>query len=138
MGSAQAQSGATVAGKQAVAQALGMAKELNDPAQLAEAQLCFAEAALAAGDPVAASSNAKQATETFARLGQQASQGAPCCYRRQASQNLGDKTAARAYAMQAEKHAFKLEQRWAPKTLVVICAARTFSDSENNWTKLTM
>lgn len=112
IGSAQSQSGATVAGKQAVAQALGMAKELNDPAQLAEAQLCFAEAALAAGDPVAASSNAKQATETFARLGQQASQWRALLLQAQASQNLGDKTAARAYAMQARDTLSKLEQRW--------------------------
>jgi serine/threonine protein kinase/Tfp pilus assembly protein PilF len=112
IGSAQSYSGATAAGKQVAAQALDMAKELNDPAQLAQAQLGLAEATLLAGDPLAASSNAKQAGEIFARLGQQASEWRALLIAAQATQNLGDKNAAREYAMRARDTLSKLEQRW--------------------------
>jgi tetratricopeptide (TPR) repeat protein len=112
MGSVQSQSGATAAGKQAAVQALDMAKELKDPAQLAQAQLGLAEATLLAGDFVTAASNAKQAADTFARLGQQASEWHALLIEAQATQNLGDKNAARAYAMRARDTLSKLEQRW--------------------------
>ena len=112
IGSAQSQSGATAAGKQAAAQALDAAKELNAPAQVAQAQLGLAEAALLAGDSLTASSNAKQAAETFARLGQQASEWRALLIAAQATQNLGDKNAGREYAMRARDTLAKLEQRW--------------------------
>ncbi len=112
IGLAQSYSGAAAAGKQLAAQALDMAKELNDPAQLAQAQLGLAEATLLAGDPLAASSNAKQAAAVFARLGQQASEWRALLIAAQATQNSGDKNAAREYAMRARDTLSKLEQRW--------------------------
>jgi serine/threonine protein kinase/Tfp pilus assembly protein PilF len=110
--SAQSQSGAAAAGKQVAAQALGMAKERNDPAQLAQAQLVLAEAALLAGDRLAASSNAKQAAETFGSLEQQESQWRALLIAAQALENTGDKNMAREYAMRAKDTLAKLEQRW--------------------------
>lgn len=112
IGSAQSYGGATAAGKQTAAQALDMAKELHDPAQLAQAQLGLAEATLFAGDSQAAASNAKPAAETFARLGQQASEWRALLLVAQATQHLGDKSAAREYAMRARDTLFKLEQLW--------------------------
>jgi hypothetical protein len=112
IGSAQSQSGAAAAGKQVAAQALNEAKDLNDPAQLAQAQLVLAEASLLAGDSLAASSNAKQAAETFQRLGQQASEWRALLIAAQALQNTGDKNTAREYAMRARDTLAKLEQRW--------------------------
>jgi len=112
MGSVQSQGGGRAAGKQAAVQAFDMAKELNDPAQLAQAQLGLAEATLLAGDFLTAASNAKQAADIFARLGQQASEWHALLIAAQATQNLGDKNAAREYAMRARDTLSKLEQRW--------------------------
>ena len=112
IGLAQSYNGATAAGKQVVAEAVEMARQLNDPAQLATAQLALAEATLLAGDSRAASSNALQAEEVFARLGQGASEWQALLIAAQASENLGDKTKAREYAMRARDSLSKLEQRW--------------------------
>ena len=102
---AEAQTGAAV-------QALAKAQLLHDPAQLAQAQLRLGTVLLATGDSVAAADNGRQAAETFARLDQQASAWTALLIAAQATQNLGDKSAAREYAMQARNTLFKLEQRW--------------------------
>ena len=112
IGLAQSYSGATAAGKQTAAEAVELAKQLNDPAQLATAQLVLADALLLAGDSKASSSNALQAEEVFARLGQAASDWRALAIAAQANQNLGDKTAAREYAMRARDSLSKLDQRW--------------------------
>ena len=112
IGLAQSYGGATTVGKQVIAEAVEMARELNDPAQLAAAQLALAEAMLLAGDSRAASSNALQAQQVFGRLGQPASEWRALLVAAQASQNLGDKIKAREYAMRARDLLSKLEQRW--------------------------
>lgn len=112
MGLAQSYGGATGAGKRAATEALEMAKQLNDPAQLATAQLALAESELLAGDSKSAISHALQADEVFARLGLQASDWRAILIAAQASQNLGDKTKAREYAIRARDSLSKLEQRW--------------------------
>jgi len=112
IGLAQSYGGAMAAGKQVATEAVEMAKQLNDPAQLAAAQLALAEAMLLGGDSRAASSNALQAQEVFRRLGQPASEWRALLVASQASQNLGDKSKAREYAMQARDLLSKLEQRW--------------------------
>jgi uncharacterized protein HemY len=93
-----------------------MAKQLNDPAKLAQAQLGLAQAMLLAGDYTGASSNAKQAAESLARLGKQASQWPALLVAARAAQNLGDKTVAREYAMRAKDILLKLEQRWGSES----------------------
>ena len=112
IGLAQSYSGAKAAGKQVTAEALEMARQLNDPAQLAAAQLAFAEATLLAGDSKAALSNALQAQEVFGRLGQPASEWRALVVAAQASQNLGDKSKSGEYAMRAKELLSKLEQLW--------------------------
>jgi tetratricopeptide (TPR) repeat protein len=112
IGLAQSYGGATAAGKQAATEAFEMAKQLQDPAQLALAQMALAETQLLAGDSRAASGNALQADDIFARLGQPASEWRALVIAAQASHKLGDKSKAREYAMRARDSLSKLEQRW--------------------------
>jgi len=112
IGLCESHSGAKSPGKQSIGEALDATKQLNDPAELARAQLAFAEAAGLAGDSKAASSNALQAQEVFARLDQPASEWQALLLAAQASQNLGDKSTAHAYAVRARDTLSKLEQRW--------------------------
>jgi serine/threonine protein kinase/Tfp pilus assembly protein PilF len=112
VGLSQSYSGGKAAGKQTIMEAVEMASQLNDPAELATAQLALAVANLLAGDSRAASTNALAAEEGFARLGLPASEWQAQLTAAQASQNLGDKSRAREYAMRARDTLFKLEQRW--------------------------
>jgi hypothetical protein len=104
--------GAAAAGAGKCAQALELAKQLNDPWQFAKAQLALAEAMLLAGDSPGACANALQAQEVFARLGQQASEWRALAIAALASEKLGDKTKAAEYALRANDSQGKLEQRW--------------------------
>lgn len=112
MGLAQSYGGAAAAGKALAIEAFEAAKQLADPAQLAEAQLTFAETMLVSGDSQAAAANAQQAADTFIRLGQAESAWRAQTVLAQATQNLGDKTKAREYALRARDSLSKLEQRW--------------------------
>ena len=112
IGLAESFGGAKAAGKQTASAAVDMAAQLNDPAQLASAQSAFAAALLLAGDSRSALTNALQAQEVFARLGQIESESQALLIAAQASENLGDKAKAREYAMRAEDTFTKLEQRW--------------------------
>jgi len=67
---------------------------------------------LLAGDSRAALTNALQAQEVFARLGQIESEWQILLIAAQASENSGDKTKAREYATRAKDTLAKLEQRW--------------------------
>lgn len=112
IGLAESYGGAKAAGKQTTSAALDLTKQLNDPAQLASAQSAFAAALLLAGDSRSAVTNALQAQEVFARLGQIESEWQAWLVAAQASEKLGDKTNAREYAMRAKDTFDKLEQRW--------------------------
>ena len=112
IGLAEGYGGAKAAGKQTTSAAVDLAKQLNDPAQLASAQSAFAAALLLAGDSRSAATNALQAQEVFARLGQIESEWQALLIAAQASENLGDKNQARDYAMRAKDTFSKLEQRW--------------------------
>jgi tetratricopeptide (TPR) repeat protein len=112
MGLAQSYGGAVAAGKALAAQAFDKARQSADPVTLAQAQLIFAETLLISGDWQTAASNAEQAADTFIRLGQEESAWRALTLAAQASQNLGDKTKAREYALKARESLSKLEQRW--------------------------
>lgn len=112
IGLAESYGGAKAAGKQTTNAALDLAKQLNDPAQLAAAQSAFAAALLLAGDSRSAVTNALQAQAVFARLGQIESEWQAWLIAAQASENLDDKTNAREYARRAKDTFEKLEQRW--------------------------
>lgn len=112
IGLSEAYGGAKAAGKQTTSAAVDLAKQLNDPAQLAAAQSAYAAALLLAGDSSAAATNALQAQEVFGRLGQIESEWQALLIAAQASENLGDKSQVRAYAVRAKDTFAKLEQRW--------------------------
>ncbi len=112
LGLAQAYGGAATAGRAKSAEAVHLAKQLNDPWELAKAQLALAETMLLSGDLQGASSNALQAQEVFARFGQPASEWRALAIAALARAKLGDKTEAREYALRASDSLSKLEQRW--------------------------
>ncbi len=112
LGLALVSGGALPAGKDKSAAAVEMAKQLNDPWQLAMAQLDFAEAMLLSGAAKEALSSALQARAVFAKLGQVASEGEALAVAASASSNLNDESKAREYALQANNSFSTLEQRW--------------------------
>jgi serine/threonine protein kinase/tetratricopeptide (TPR) repeat protein len=112
LGMAQAYGGAVAAGKAKCAEAVELAQKLNDPWQLAKAQLALAETMLLSGDSQGASKTALQAQEVFARLGQQASEWRALAVAALASGKSGDKNKAQEYALRANDSLPKLEQRW--------------------------
>jgi tetratricopeptide (TPR) repeat protein/predicted Ser/Thr protein kinase len=112
LGLAQAYGGATAAGKEKCTQAVDLAKQLNDPLELARTQLALAEAMLLSGDSQGAFNTALQAQAVFARLGQQASEWRALVVATLASGKLGDKSKAQEYALRANDSLSKLEQRW--------------------------
>jgi serine/threonine protein kinase/Tfp pilus assembly protein PilF len=112
MGLAQCYGGAPAAGKAFVSEAFNAAGELADPAELADAQLALSEALLLSGDSRGAADNALKAAAVYSHLGQGESEWRSLTVAAQATQNLGDKSRAREYAMRARDSLFKLEQQW--------------------------
>jgi hypothetical protein len=113
---AQSYGGAAAAGKQTAQNLFESLKELQDPVLLANAQLTLAETQLVAGDHQGAQTNALQAQEAFARMGQQASEWRALLMTSLALQNSSDKVRAREYAMRAKESLSKLEQRWTTES----------------------
>ena len=112
LGLAHAYGGAAATGKAKSAEALDLAKQLNDLWESAKAQLALAETMLLAGDLQGAFSNALQAQGVFTRLGQEASEWRALAIAASARAKLGDKIEAREYAVRANDSLSKLEQRW--------------------------
>jgi serine/threonine protein kinase/Tfp pilus assembly protein PilF len=112
MALADSSAGAKSAGKQTITEAVDLARQLNDPASLATAQLAQARVVMLEGDSKAALDYALQARKVFTTLDQAASEWESLLVAAQASQNLGDKNKAREYAMQAKDTLSKLEERW--------------------------
>jgi tetratricopeptide (TPR) repeat protein len=111
-GLAQADGGGAAAAKKLLTDAVNRAYTLNDPAQRAAAQLSLAEALAIGGETGDALAQASQAQETFKQLGQEASRWRALLLQASTSEKLGDKNAAREYALQAKESLAKLEQRW--------------------------
>ena len=112
LGLAQAYGGAAAAGRAKCAEGVELARQLNDPWQLARAQLALAETMLLSGDSQGAAKTALQAQEVFARLGQQASEWRALVVAAVASEKSGDKNKAQEYALRANDSRSGLEQRW--------------------------
>jgi hypothetical protein len=116
IGLSESYGGAKAAGKQTLNAAVDLAKQLNDPVQVATAQLALAAAALLEGDSRAARDNALQAEEVFARLGQFESEWRALLIAAEASQNLGDKGHAGEYVARVQEVLAKLEERWGSES----------------------
>ena len=112
LGLAESYNGSKTAGKKETTEAVNLASQLNNPAQLATAHLALATAMLAEGDSKGASSYALQAQEVFARLGRPASEWRALLVAAEARQNLGDKNEAREYARRSSSISSELEKRW--------------------------
>ena len=115
---ALAQSGSnTVAARKFATEAVELAKSLNDPAQLANAQLALAEVSLGAGDLSAAGTNASDAQQVFAKLGRPASEWRALLIMALVNENSGDKIRASEYAVRTKNLLFTFEQRWGAENL---------------------
>jgi tetratricopeptide (TPR) repeat protein/tRNA A-37 threonylcarbamoyl transferase component Bud32 len=112
IGLSDSYAGSVGPGKRLTGEAAVLAGQLNDPYELAHAQLALAVAAALDGDHKTALSNASQSEAVFTRLDQPASGWLALFLAAQASQNLGDKNGAREYAVRAQQTLAKLEQRW--------------------------
>jgi len=112
LGLAQLYAGAAAIGKRTCAEAVEMAKRVNDPGQLARAQLALAEAMLLAGDRQASLTSALQAQESFTRRDQHGGEWQSWVIAAGASRSVGDNGKAREYALRASESLSKLEQRW--------------------------
>lgn len=110
LGLAQAYGGSAASGKQTVADAVEMAKPLNDPGQLAGVQFALAETILLASDSQTALTNALQARESFARCGEQESDWRALLIAALASRGTGDSGKTREYALQSAESLSKFEQ----------------------------
>ena len=100
--------------RQTAADALDMAKRLNDPGQLAQTQLVSAQTMLIDGDAQEALDAANQAQSFFARADQMASNWQALSIAGLASRRLGDATRARDYGARAEESLTKIRQSWGP------------------------
>jgi tetratricopeptide (TPR) repeat protein len=112
LGLSQLYAGAGATGKRTCAEAVEMAKRVNDPWQLARAQLALAEAMLLAGDRQASLASALQAQESFTRRDQHGGEWEAWVIAAGASRGMGDNGKAREYALRASESLSKLEQRW--------------------------
>jgi len=104
--------GGTPSGKQKCAEAVELARQLNDRWQSAKAQLALAETLLVSGDSQSAANTALQARQVFAQLGHQASEWRALALVSLATEKLGDKSKAQEYAVQANEALSKLEPIW--------------------------
>ena len=102
----------TVAARKSATEAMELAKSLNDPAQLANAQLALAEVLWRAGDLSGAETNGSAAQQIFARLGRAASEWRALLVLAQVSQNSGGKIKAAEYAVRIKDLLSTLERRW--------------------------
>ncbi len=105
-------SGGSATGKQKCAEAVELAKQLNDRWQLAKAQLALAETMLLSGDAQGAAKTALQAQQVFGQLGHPASEWRALVLAALATEKLGGKNKAQEYAVQANQSLSKLEQIW--------------------------
>jgi tetratricopeptide (TPR) repeat protein len=115
LAAAQDGGGSEKIAKQTAADALELAKRLNDPGQLAQTQLVAAGTMLAAGDNQDALTAANQAQSFFARADQMASNWQALLIGGLASRGLGDTTKSHEYGARAEESLARLRQSWGPE-----------------------
>jgi tetratricopeptide (TPR) repeat protein len=112
MGRAEALSGAPQVGKKLCEEAVPMAKKVNSPQLISTTLLALGEVLLIGNDSKGAVENALEAQKMFARSGQQDSEWRALLIAARAVESSGDKSAAQAYASQADSLSAGLEQKW--------------------------
>ena len=112
LGRAEALLGASQAGRKSCEEAVALARKPNSPQLIARALLALAEVMLIGNDAKGALENSLEAQKFFARAGQQDSEWRALLIAARASASVGDKSAARDYASQADSRCAGLEQKW--------------------------
>jgi serine/threonine protein kinase/tetratricopeptide (TPR) repeat protein len=112
LGLALARSGEPRAGKLLCEEAIDMAAGTGDPKLLSDALLARAEMMLENGEPQGALEIALQARARFAHFGQQDSEWRAWLIAARATERLGQTTATREYATQAETVLSNLTRKW--------------------------
>ena len=112
---AQARAGVTRGTKLLCQEAIDMAAGTADPQLLSGALLASAEALLYSGEAQPALEAALRAQESFARYGKSDSEWRAWLIAAQASQRLGNQTAAHEYSSYAVARLSDLEQKWGSK-----------------------
>ena len=108
----QSHSGASRLAKQSSQKAVDMALATEDPYLISAAQLAQAEVAVAGRDVRTALQLALHTQQSFERFGQKDSEWRAWLIAARASQRLGDKTATRDYAVNADRRLKSLENQW--------------------------
>jgi len=112
LGLIQSHSGSSRSGKKLCEAAVNMAIQTDDQYLISTAQLAQAEVELESGDAQKALQLALQAKENFGRMGQLDSEWRAWLIAARAGQQLGDKSATREYAANANSRLVSLENRW--------------------------
>ncbi len=112
LGLARAHSGAVGIAKKTSAEAVELARTLNEPLQLAKARLALAEVLLLGNEAQQALTTALEAQAVFAKGNQKESEWRALLIAALASQSSGDSSKAREYGEQAEQALQSLQQRW--------------------------
>jgi tetratricopeptide (TPR) repeat protein len=112
IGRAEAFSGPPQVGRKLCEEAVAMAKKVNDPRLISAALLALAEVLLIANDSKGALESALEAQKILARSGQHDSEWRALLIAARASDLMGNRSAARDYASQADSLCAGLEQKW--------------------------
>lgn len=111
-GRAEAFSGAPQVGRKLCEEALAMAKKVKDPRLISSALLALAEVLLIASDLTGALENALEAHKMLVRSGQADSGWRAALMAAGASSQMGNRSATRDHALEADNLCAGLEQRW--------------------------
>ena len=105
-------SGAAKQGAAKCQEAVDAARQANDPAVFGESLLALAEASARAGDADAATKNALEAQQIFARSGRRDCEWLAWLIAARASRARGDLEKTREYASQAQQVLSSIQQQW--------------------------
>jgi len=116
IGLAEALSGQVAVGKRHCEEAVNLARTQRNPADLSQALLALAEAALIAGDTHSALSNAAEAQTRFAAANQHESEWRAWLIQAVVTEKAGDRARAQQLKQQASEILRRLEQNWGSET----------------------
>jgi len=112
IGRAEAFSGAPQVGRKLCEEAVAMAKKVNDPRLISSALLALSEVLLTANDLKGTLESALEAQKMLARSGQHDSEWRALLIAARASGLMGNRSAERDHASQADSLCVGLEQKW--------------------------
>ncbi|MGE0104722.1 MAG: tetratricopeptide repeat protein [Blastocatellales bacterium] len=118
LGLAQALSGSQAAARDTAAQAVEIARSLQDPGILAQSRLTQAEVLMRAGDLPGALSAALEARSFYSRINRHISEWNALRIAAIVSNRTGETERARDYSRQAAESLARMEKQWGPENFV--------------------